>query len=131
MNKEKAGVLTPPGATMTSQYLGFEQIQNRRLYAFSCQRTGEPPCSVVFSADISLFVTHGVNLQDGLAICIRKLAAGVEVRHGGQTELTDEDFRAHAAEQSRAADGRSAAQRRPRQRVPARRPRSMSSGHWG
>jgi hypothetical protein len=115
---------------MTFYYLGFDQIGTRRVYAFDCRRTGERPLRVVLSADLSLFTAHSVNMQDGPAICIRKLAA-VEDRHSERAELTSEDFRLHAAEQSLAADQRTAAKRRPRQRPPARRPRSLHSGHWG
>lgn len=116
---------------MSLRYIGFEQFLNKRLYKFECQATGYPATHLVVSADLTLFSAHGVNIQDGPTLCAQRLAAVPVVPQQKYLELTDQEFRSHAARQAFAEQEKAVARRRLHNRLPARRPRSLLSGHWG
>lgn len=116
---------------MTFRYIGFEQFRNKRLYQFERQAAGAPATVLVVSADLSLFSVHRVNIQDGPALCTQRLAASPVDVHEPRLELTDHDFRAHAARQAIAEEQKAEVRKRLHNRLPARRPRSLHSGHWG
>jgi len=115
---------------MTYRYIGFEHFRNQRLYKFERQAAGHP-ATVIVSADLSLFSVHRVNIQDGPALCTQRLAAGPVDAREPRIELTDHDFRAHAARQALAEQQKAELRKRLHNRLPARRPRSLVSGHWG
>jgi hypothetical protein len=98
--------------------MGFAQVENKREYRFDCLAKGEPTLRVVISADIALFLKHHVGIQEGPALCARKLTADLETMHDGRHELTNEDILAYATARA-AADARKAEMRRsvPRRRV--------------
>ncbi|HEY2014022.1 MAG TPA: hypothetical protein VGH38_11010 [Bryobacteraceae bacterium] len=116
---------------MSIRYLGFEPSQNKRLYQFECQAHGRSALRLVVSADLTLFSAHRVNIQDGPALCARRLAADPALARQQHIELTDDDFRAHAACQAAVEQRKATARRRLNNRVPERRPRSLRTGHWG
>jgi len=116
---------------MTFKYLGFQNSQNRRLYTFEREATGQPATVLVVSADLALFSLHRVKMQDGPALCARTLAANPLSPGERRLELTGADFRACAAESDAAAEQRAVSRERLHNRPPARRPRSVHSGHWG
>jgi hypothetical protein len=112
------------------QYLGFEQRHNQRLYRFAQHIVGRPKLLIV-SADLCSFAKYKVNIQDGPILCARKLEASQALELPEKCELTEEDFCAHAALRDLAEQGRAASRERLRNRLPARRPRSLHTGHWG
>lgn len=116
---------------MSFRYLGFEPFQNKRLYQFERQGTGLAASRLMVSAELAQFSTHGVNIQDGPILCARRLAAGQDDSSQELIQLTDEDFRAHAAVQAMAEQRKATGRRRLHNRLPARRPRSLRTGHWG
>lgn len=79
---------------MELRYMGFEQHQNTRTYRFDrveqCTRTGR----FAISADLELFLRHGVAIQEGPALCGLKLAANLAGLHTDSHCLTDDDLRA-------------------------------------
>lgn len=103
---------------MEYRYMGFDQNQNMRVYRFDGLNKGEPAVHLVISADLTLFRTHRIGIQDGPGLCAHKLSAGLEAQADANFELTNEDFQAHAyaraeAEARRAGSRKNAPRRRP------------------
>jgi hypothetical protein len=80
---------------MEVRYLGFEQQQNARSYQFDVVDKGEPSRRFIVTADLSLFHTHGVGIQEGPSLCADKLVADLERNFAGAHELTAEDLLAY------------------------------------
>lgn len=116
---------------MNLQYLGFEQSQNQRLYRFAQRMIGRPAKLLFVRADLVFFSACKVNLQDGPILCARKLETRPILPIDKACDLTEEDFRAHAALRDRAEQERAASRKRFRNRLPVRQPRSLHTGHWG
>ena len=102
---------------MEVRYLGFEQQQNERSYRFDVVEKGEQSRHFIVTADLSLFHTHGVMIQEGPSLCAARLLADLESSSAAACELTAADFRAFL-------DARSTAEARRAQmrKVPRRRP---------
>jgi hypothetical protein len=78
------------------RYLGFEQRKNARAYLFDAVEKGCPARHFVVTADLALFLTHHVPLQEGPALSAVKLNADLAVDVQGEDhELTDSDLRSH------------------------------------
>jgi hypothetical protein len=58
---------------MEVRYLGFEQPQNAGSYQFDVVEKGEPSRRFIVTADLSLFHTHGVAIQEGPSLCAGNL----------------------------------------------------------
>jgi hypothetical protein len=99
---------------MELRYLGFEQQQNARSYQFDVLEKGQPTRRFTVIADLSLFLTHRVGIQEGPALSASKLAADLERNFDGVHELTAEDLRAHANARSVAEAQRAATRKSPR-----------------
>lgn len=99
---------------MEVRYLGFEQRQSVRFYQFDLVKKGEPSSRLVISADLSLFHTHGVVIQEGPSLCAGKLVADLEKNIAGSHELTDEDLRAYVSTRLLAEAKRAEVRKSPR-----------------
>ena len=99
--------------------MGFDQEKNVRSYRFDSVEKGAPKREFVVTADLALFLTHRIAIQEGPNMCGIKLAANMESNSEGLHELTDADLRAHvvaraAAEARRAATRKSSSRKSPR-----------------
>lgn len=101
---------------MELRYCGFDQAHNARAYRFRMVVKSEAIQEFVVTADLRLFLSHHVGIQEGPSLCARKLAADLEVSTDGVHELTDEDLRAHAREQAAAEERRIEARKGTRKR---------------
>lgn len=94
------------------RFRGFTHTAGAREYRFEWAAAGEPPRPAVVRVDLNLFVRHGVRIQEGPALCARRVAAAPrELRH----ELSDQDFRDFLARMP--APGVRSATRRPRRAI--------------
>lgn len=78
---------------MEVKYLGFEQRQNARSYQFDLIAKGAPSKRLIVIADLSLFHTHVVGIQEGPSLCAGKLVADLKRNFAGPHGLTGEDLR--------------------------------------
>ncbi len=101
---------------MEVRYLGFEQQQNARSYRFDVLEKGQPARSFIVTADLPLFHTHGVSIQEGPALSARKLAADLEKEFTGAHVLTAEDLLSHVNARSLAEAKRAEMRKSPRRR---------------
>jgi hypothetical protein len=101
---------------MEVKYLGFEQRQNARSYQFDVVEKGEPSRHFIVTADVSLFHTHGVVIQEGPSLCVGKLVADLEKNVVGAHELTADDFRSFVNARSLAVAKRAEMRKAPRWR---------------
>jgi hypothetical protein len=101
---------------MEVRYLGFDQQQGQRVYRFDVGGKGELRRQMVVTADLSLFQTQHVAIQDGPSLCAQKLVADLEMQLEGDHTLTIDDLRqhaqAHAAEVARKIEARQNGARR-------------------
>ena len=124
MAQPRRAVLGQADAKVELRYMGFDQAQNKRVYKFDCTGAGKTTTRFVVSVDMVLFLKHHVGIQEGPALCARKLNAGFEADHGGDPglshalphelihELTNDDLLAYVAIRT-AAEVRRAEARRP------------------
>ena len=75
---------------------------------------GEPSRRFIVTADLSLFHTHGVVIQEGPSLCAGKLRADLERNFAGAHELTAEDLRAYADNRAIAEAKRAEMRKAPR-----------------
>ena len=80
---------------MELRYMGFDQSQSTRSYRFDRVVKGEPSERLVITADLALFLTHRVHIQEGPTLCAGKLAADLAQSQGGEHQLTNDDLVAH------------------------------------
>jgi len=59
------------------RYLGFDQTGSVRAYRFQRVWPGEPTTTFTVTADLVLFRNHRVGMQEGPALCLQILAAGL------------------------------------------------------
>lgn len=111
---------------MEIRYLGFDQQQNARSYRFDVVETGEPSKRFIVTADLSLFHTHGVVIQEGPSLCAGKLVADLEKNFAGAHELTADDLRSYVNARSLAEAKRAEMRKTPRRRPSPAEERS----HW-
>lgn len=101
---------------MEVRYLGFEQQQNARSYRFDVVEKGEPARRFIVTADLSLFHTYGVVIQEGPSLCVDKLVADLQRNFAGAHELTAEDLRSYVNARSLAEAKRAELRKAPRRR---------------
>ena len=80
--------------------MGFNQAKNIREYKFDGVAENETTTHFVVSADLALFVRYHVGLQEGPALCLKKLSADLEALQQLPHELTGGDLAAYASAQS-------------------------------
>jgi hypothetical protein len=85
---------------MELRYLGFDQERNTRFYKFAQNTKGQPTLNLVISVDVGLFFKHRVGIQDGPALCAKKLNADLEANLEGVHELTNGDLLTFASERA-------------------------------
>jgi hypothetical protein len=73
---------------MEVRYMGFDQQKNARCYRFDVVEKGQPSRSFTVTADVSIFRTLGVVMQDGPSLSATKLLADLERDFDGAHELT-------------------------------------------
>jgi len=113
---------------MEVRYMGFEQQQNSRSYQFDVVEKGEPSRRFTVTADLSLFHTHGVVIQEGPSLCAGKLLADLEKNYAGAHELAEEDLRSYVSARLLAEAKRAEMRKTPRRRPPAEDDRSPWRG---
>jgi len=79
---------------MELRYLGFEQLQNARVFRFDIMQKGEATQHAVVTADMSLFLRYRIAIQEGPELCFTKLASDLKQQPAGEHVLTDIDLRA-------------------------------------
>lgn len=99
---------------MQLRYMGFDQAKNIREYRFDGVGAGETAEHFVVSADLALFVAYHIGLQEGPALCLKKLSADLETLQQLPHELTGGDLAAHASAQAATAAERKTRLQRPR-----------------
>ena len=98
---------------MKLRYMGFDQAKNIREYKFDGVAKDETATHFVVSADLALFVRYRVGLQEGPALCLKKLSADLEALQQLPHELTGGDLAAYASAQAAAAERKTRRKRRP------------------
>ena len=107
----------PEGELVEIRYVGFEQRQNSRVYRFDVHTDERVTKQVSVMADIAVFRSHGVGIQEGPFLSGNKLIADLKRGWEGEHELTSADVRAYA--DAKALDG---VQRAGTRKAPGRRP---------
>ena len=101
---------------MELRYLGFDQRQNSRVYRFDVRNDGQLTKQVSVTADMAVFRSHSVGIQDGPFLCGNKLTADLERGWEGEHELTAADLRAYTDAKALAEAQRAAMRKTPRRR---------------
>jgi hypothetical protein len=120
MAQPRRAVLGQGDAKVELRYMGFDQAHDKRVYKFDCTGAGKSTTRFVVSVDMVLFLKHHVGIQEGPALCARKLNAGFDAEQGVDPllpqelthELTNDDLLAYVAIRT-AAEVRRAEARRP------------------
>lgn len=97
------------------RYLGFDQKLNTRTYKFKGIANGEPTLYFMVTADLGLFLSHRVGIQEGPALCAHKLASDLLTPADGNHELTNEDLTAHVSARALADTRKTGTRRSARQ----------------
>jgi hypothetical protein len=88
---------------MELRYLGFDQLENARVYRFGVNSRTPDDRQFSVKVDLGLFRTHGVAIQEGPSLCARKLIADLEgLQRESAHELTTADLLAFASERQAA-----------------------------
>jgi len=105
------------GELVEIRYLGYDQRQNSRVYRFDVRTDGRLTKQVSVTADIAVFRTHSVGIQEGPVLSGNKLTADLERGWEGEHELTAADVRAYADAKALADAQRASARKAPRRRA--------------
>ena len=95
---------------MQFRYMGFDQALNLRTYKFDGIAAGETARHFIVTADVGLFLKFHIGIQEGPALCLRKLAAFLPEAIDPKHQLTVADLEAYVSER-RAAEAARAARR--------------------
>jgi hypothetical protein len=106
---------------MQLRYMGFEQANAVRVYRFDRIEERVPTVRYTVTADLTLFLKHHIGIQEGPALCARKLTSDLEGVVQCEHILTNDDLLSYVTARAD-ADARKAAARRPgiRRRAPVR-----------
>ena len=63
---------------MELRYMGFDQVRNIREYKFDGVAENGTTLHFVVNADLAVFVMYHVGLQEGPALCLKKLCGDLE-----------------------------------------------------
>ena len=77
---------------MELRYMGFDQHGNMRAYKFDSVEKGQAIARLVVTADLTLFLKHHINIQEGPDLCARKLSADPAAIGQHDHQLTNEDL---------------------------------------
>ena len=99
-------------------YMGFDQAKNIRKYKFDGVAKDETTTHFVVSADLALFVRYHVGLQEGPALCLKKLSADLKALQELPHELTGGDLAAYLSAQAAAEAERTVTRKRRHNRRP-------------
>jgi hypothetical protein len=111
------------------RYLGFNQKQNFRVYRFDVCTNGRLPKQISVTADIAVFRTYSVGIQEGPLLSEKKLTADLERGWEGTHELTEADVRAYADAKA-LADAQRADARKPPRRRPGVQAETHQKSPW-
>ena len=114
---------------MEIRYLGFDQRQNSRVYRFDVRMDGRLTKQASVTADMAVFRTHSVGIQEGPSLSGNKLTADLERGWEGEHELTAADVRAYADARALAGAQRATARKAPRRR-PGVQPEPPLKSPW-
>ena len=84
--------------------MGFNQAKNIREYKFDGVAEDETTTHFVVNADLALFGRYHVGVQEGPALCLKKLSADLEMLQQLPHELTSGDLADHVSAQAAAAE---------------------------
>jgi hypothetical protein len=98
-------------AQMQLRYMDLYQTNNTREYRFDGVGAGETAKHFVVSADLALFGKYQMPLQEGPALCLKRLAADLETLQPLPHEHTSGDLAAHASAQAAAAGRKNSARK--------------------
>ncbi len=62
----------------TLRYVGFDQTKGIRTYRFERTSMGEETETFAVTTDMALFTKHRIGIQEGPALCLHVLVAGLE-----------------------------------------------------
>jgi hypothetical protein len=110
--------------------MGFDQIQNSRVYRFDVRADGRSPTEVSISADLSIFRDHRVGIQEGPILSGNKLTADLERGWEGEHELTSADVQAYAYAKA-LADSQDAGARKAHRHRPGVSDETQQEPPWG
>ena len=113
---------------MDIRYLGFDQQKNARVYRFDVVVKGQPPQHCIVTADLALFLTYRVAIQEGPTLSANKLTADLEGGIAESHELTGDDLRLHTEARLQAEAIR--AEKRGGRRPPAAAAGVQQRSHW-
>ena len=82
---------------MELRYVGFDQHDNIRAYKFDGVEKGQAIVRLVVTADLTLFLKHHINIQEGPDLCARKLSTDPAAIAQHDHQLTNEDLLAFVA----------------------------------
>jgi hypothetical protein len=111
------------------RYLGFDQLQNSRVYRFEVREKGQPSRQLPVTANMDVFRNYSVGIQEGPTLSGNKLTADLERGWELEHELTAADVCAYANSKSLAEAQRAAARKNPRRR-PAVTPDPAQKSTW-
>jgi len=114
---------------MEVRYLGFEQQRSARVFRFDVMEKGQPTRRCVVTADMALFLSHRVGIQEGPTLCAGKLSSDLEKNFDGAHELTAADLRSHVDARLQAEARRAEMRKTPRRR-PAPSPEGEQRSPW-
>lgn len=88
---------------MELRYMGFSHAPNKRIYLFDRVAKGEQTIHFAVAADLALLAKHRIALQEGPALCARKLTAlpGTGSNPADQ-ELTEADLAVYLSSRAEA-----------------------------
>jgi len=111
--------------------MGFDQEKNVRAYRFDAVERGAPTREFVVTADLALFLTHRIAIQEGPGMCSIKLVSDLETNSETLHELTDADLRAHVVARTDAEARRAAARKTNPRKSPKPSPEARENSPWG
>lgn len=114
---------------MEIRYLGFDQRQNSRVYRFDVRVDAHLTKEASVAADMAVFRTHSVGIQEGPFLSGNKLIADLERGWEGDHELTAADVRAYADAKA-LADAQRAGNRKAPRRRPGVQPETQEKSPW-
>src|ERR1039457_6264951 len=88
---------------MQLRYMGFEQAQAVRVYRFDRIEERVPTVRYTVTADLALFLKHHIGIQEGPALCARKLTSDLEGLAQVEHILTNDDLLAYVTARADAA----------------------------
>jgi hypothetical protein len=81
---------------MEFRYMGFDQKENARTFRFDLVTKGEPNRRFTVTADLALFLSQRIAIQEAPSLCAQKLTSNLELGVETGHQLTEADLRAYA-----------------------------------